>query len=59
LERALFDVTNGGVFWMVAVGPAKWAMRVLLLSFIASPQLCTKADNLGSAPYPQQNDRDR
>src|SRR5262245_31653113 len=28
---------------MVAVGPARWAMRVLLLSFILSPQFCTKA----------------
>ena len=24
---ALFDVTNGGVFWIVALGPAKWAIR--------------------------------
>jgi hypothetical protein len=25
----LFDVTSGGVFWMVAVGPLRWAMRTL------------------------------
>jgi hypothetical protein len=31
LARALFEVTSGGVFWMVAVGPAKRAMRVFLL----------------------------
>jgi hypothetical protein len=35
LARALFEVTSGGVFWMVAVGPARWAMRVFVLSFIA------------------------
>jgi hypothetical protein len=27
LARALLEVTNGGVFWVVALGPAKWAMR--------------------------------
>jgi hypothetical protein len=27
--RALLDVTNGGVFWIVALGPARWAMRIL------------------------------
>jgi hypothetical protein len=31
LARALFDVTSGGVFWMVVVGPDRCAMRVLLL----------------------------
>ena len=31
LARVLFEVTSGGVFWMVAVGPARWAMRVFLL----------------------------
>jgi hypothetical protein len=36
LARALFEVTSGGVFWIVAVGPAKWAMRAFLLRFIAS-----------------------
>ena len=30
--RALFDVTSGGVFWIVAVGPARWAMRILLMA---------------------------
>jgi hypothetical protein len=36
LTRALFEVTSGGVFWMVAVGPAKWAIRAFTLWFIAS-----------------------
>jgi hypothetical protein len=27
LARALFDVTSGGVFWMVAVGTVRWTMR--------------------------------
>jgi hypothetical protein len=27
--RALLEVTNGGVFWIVALGPARWAMRIL------------------------------
>jgi hypothetical protein len=27
--RALFDVTSGGEFWMVAVGPARWAILTL------------------------------
>ena len=35
LARALFEVTSGGVFWMVAVGPARWAIRVFWLWFIA------------------------
>jgi hypothetical protein len=25
-SRALLDVTSGGEFWMVAVGPARWAI---------------------------------
>ena len=29
LARALFEVTSGGVFWIVAVGPARWTMRGL------------------------------
>src|SRR5215471_18187828 len=57
LARALFDVTSGGVFWMVAVGPDRCAMRVLLLSFIASPQFCSKSRYPGIAvrvsPHPQ------
>src|ERR1700730_1161222 len=28
---ALLEVTRGGVFWIVAVGPAKWAIRALRL----------------------------
>ena len=27
--RALFEVTSGGVFWIVAVGPERWTMRGL------------------------------
>src|ERR1700736_4424109 len=27
----LLEVTRGGVFWIVAVGPAKWAIRALRL----------------------------
>src|SRR5690606_18161379 len=30
LARALLEVTKGGVFWMVAVGPARCAMRTFL-----------------------------
>src|SRR5690349_13992870 len=26
---ALLDVTKGGVFWIVALGPARWAIRAL------------------------------
>ena len=29
--RAFAEVTSGGVFWMVAVGPARWAMRIRLM----------------------------
>jgi hypothetical protein len=32
----LFDVTSGGVFWMVAAGPDRCAIRTFSLLFMAA-----------------------
>jgi hypothetical protein len=35
-DRALFEVTSGGVFWIVAVGPERWTMRGLVIDTSAA-----------------------
>jgi hypothetical protein len=52
--RALFDVTSGGEFWMVAVGPAKWAilgLSVIMDSFFLSGLCCPAAVGPPALPW--------
>jgi hypothetical protein len=51
------DVTSGGEFWMVAVGPARWAILTLGLDDTRVPFLLTKdgatASASGRRPLPR------
>jgi hypothetical protein len=37
--RALFEVTSGGALWIVALAPARWAMRILPVTGVSFAML--------------------